>query len=71
MPEPVIKVIELQCNDIDHSYQYPYVLSCSNQKILFSLRSVKTYNLHPVLLIDAQTQLHPVLPLAKGNSITD
>lgn len=71
MPESCTKVIELQCEDIDHSYQYPYVLSCSDQEILFSLRSKKTYNLNPVLLLDLQKTHDSLLPLKKGHKITD
>lgn len=70
MEDTVIKYIELEDHLVDHSFEYPYMLSCSHQQIAFSLRSKKTYRLRPLLLFDPQKSPQPLLPLAQGADLT-
>lgn len=71
MSEPTRKLIELEDRFVDHSYDYPYVLSCSSQLVLFSLRSNKTYDFYPILVMDKHKQPDLILPLKAGTSLDD
>ena len=71
MAESTLKLIELDGDLVSHASDYPYVVSCSHKKILFSLRSKKTYNFKPILIIDPFKLFDPVLPIVKGDSLKD
>lgn len=55
---------------MNHAADYPYVQSQhQSKKVVFNLRSKKTYSYQPILLVDRYEKDKLVLPLIVGDSI--